>query len=112
MDCHPETYEDAIDAITNAAVNRADEHADEEWKRRADEALRQIATALPILTPDDLWDVIERPREPRASGAVFRRAIKAGWIEPTGRLVKSRNHLQHGNKISEYRSLIYVHGIP
>ena len=95
------------DGPTREAIRRVDEHAEPEWKDRADEALRQLALELRILTPDDLWDVIERPHEPRASGPVFLRARRAGWIEPTGRLVRSRNVKQHKNVITEYRSLIF-----
>jgi hypothetical protein len=98
---------DGLDDVTRAAIERVDEHADDDWKDAADRALHGLALRLPTLTPDDLWDVIDRPREPRASGPVFLRARRAGWIEPTGELVRSRNVRQHRNVITEYRSLIY-----
>ncbi len=101
----------SLDDVTKDAIRQVDEHADEEWKDRADATLKGIALRQEILTPDDLWDEIERPREPRASGPVFLRARRAGWIEPTGRVVRSRNVKQHRNIITEYRSLIYGGGV-
>jgi hypothetical protein len=46
------------------------------------------------ITTDDIWRALDnmhlsRPDEPRAMGAVMRRAVKAGYITPTDRIVQS-----------------------
>lgn len=98
---------EGFDQVTREAIQRVDEAANEEWKALADAALYEIARTKPILMPDDLWDHVPRPREPRAAGPVFLRARRAGWITPTGNFVRSRNVKQHRTHITEYESLIY-----
>jgi len=94
------------DEPTREAIEKVERGTDPEWRDAAKRALVEIARERQILTPDDLWDVVERPREPRASGPIFLWARKSGIIEPTGRLVRSRNERQHKNHIVEYRSRV------
>lgn len=76
------------------AMRRVEAGAEEEWKDHAFEAVRLLANPaadMYLITPDDLWDYVEKPREPRALGPVMTRAAKAGLIRSTIFHENSRN---------------------
>lgn len=77
-----------IDPERDAAVDRAlaqvERNADEAWLSHALNAVWYAASAYPAITTDEVWRRISwTPREPRAMGAVMRRAVREGWIRPT-----------------------------
>lgn len=90
---------------TEEGIAASYEGADQQWKEDAFAAVKRVAAAKSTFTPDDIWDEVEKPREPRALGGVMRRAMREGVCEPTGNYVKSRIPSQHKNIITEYRSL-------
>jgi hypothetical protein len=92
-------------------MGRVERGADEDWKRRANEALRALCREQEIFTADNVWQRIEKPEEPRALGPVMSAAVKAGWCEPTGRVLQSKIPVHHQAPVREYRSLLYD-GIP
>jgi hypothetical protein len=94
-------------AAKEEGIKRVDKGADPEWKERAIEAWRAVCLAQPIFTPDDVWTRVEKPREPRALGPVALLAVKLGYCEPTGRVVKSKLPVHHQAPITEYRSLLF-----
>lgn len=61
------------------------------------------------LTALDLWDGYQgdEPSDPRAMGAVFRRASKNGFIKMTARLIKSGRKSDHNKDLRVWESLIY-----
>lgn len=97
----------AARAAKEEAIKRVDRAADVDWKDRCDAVIEELCREKAIFTPDDVWQRIEKPVEPRALGPRMIVAKNKGLCEPTGRLVKSAMPTQHQNVIAEYRSLIY-----
>lgn len=89
------------------AIAQASEHAAEEWKTAARNAIRAIASTQPELTGDDLWRLVDKPAEPRASGAIFRWAAAEGLIAPTDRFVPTTQATSHASPSRVWRSLTY-----
>ncbi len=89
-------------------IRRAEENADEDWKRRAYLTGCDLARRLPEFCSDDLWGAgLEKPREARALGAVMQRLAKEGLIESTSRFVKTRQAGRHAADVRVWRSLVY-----
>lgn len=68
------------EARRNEALRRVDENTDDEWKRLARMALVATATENVILSPDDIWKVIEPPEEPRYLGPIMVWGSREGII--------------------------------
>ena len=89
------------------ALRQVEEHADVGWLDLAYEAVVNTAHEYPEFISDDVWasTSLEPPRELRALGPVFRRAVRDGIIVKTDRMRPSvRSHLS-GKPI--WRSLVY-----
>lgn len=75
-------------SITDNAIRQADDAANPEWKAAADKIVRKLAKSKRTFTTDDVWNRLDKTglatREPRAMGAVMRRAKGAGLIRSTG----------------------------
>lgn len=88
------------------AREKAYDAADNDWRREALSAVQKLAVTRQTFASFDLWQVIDKPREPRAAGGVFTRARSRGWIEDSGEVV--RNPERHGVKVTLWRSKIYA----
>ena len=71
------------------AIRQVDEHADEEWKQLALEAVKICASLLDEVTTDDVWRALAAvpdvgTHEARALGPIMIKAQKLGIIEPLG----------------------------
>lgn len=78
-----------------------------DWFDEGLECLRGIARRQAELSTNDLWRVLERPREPRAAGPLMSRAAALGIIERTGRAVESTIPGQHARPVALWRSLLW-----
>ena len=67
------------------AVKRVGDHAPVPWMERALLAVRYVSHREPYFTTDDIWAEVGSPPEPRAMGAVMRRAAAKGLCRPTER---------------------------
>jgi hypothetical protein len=67
-----------------SALSRVESHADREWLDRAFAALRGYLERNQTFFCDQMWGLIEKPREARALGPVMVRAAKAGLMSKTG----------------------------
>lgn len=98
-------------AARDAAIAQADEHADAKWKEVAWEAVIACAAVACEFTTDSVWKYLSlyhpnvHTHEPRALGAVMKRAQKAGWIEPTDRFVNSSRKSCHSAPIRVWRAV-------
>lgn len=97
----------AIDA-RDEAVTRVGRNADPAW---ADEVMHLIwvtATSSPDMTTDDIWALLRdtTTHEPRALGALMKRAAAEGWIAATDTYRPSQRVACHARPVRVWRSLI------
>ncbi len=97
-----------IDDITTEAIDRVERNADEQWKDEAYKCVRLARVYYAEFTTDTIWKMLENightTHEPRAMGAIMRRAAKEGLIEPTGKYLKSRRPECHKRPVMLWRS--------
>jgi hypothetical protein len=101
---------DQIDLLTNEAIAQAEEGAPNEWLNHATSAVFYICATRgrgKEFTTDAVWarlkqtlgEDLAEPPEPRAMGAVIRKARAKGWCRATDRMVKSTRPECHGRRI-------------
>lgn len=96
-------------------MDRAEAGANEEWKQAFDEIVEYVARRKETFTVDDLLDEIDlredfpTTRTLAAIGPRMLKAAKAGLIETTGELARSKRASKHGIHRPIWRSLI--HGV-
>ena len=96
-------------ALRDEGIQRADDHADPDWKDAALEAVHQTALALYEFIVDDVWERLgSRPAEGRAMGAVMKKAVSEGWIEATNLYKPSVQPQCHANPRRVWRSKVWV----
>jgi hypothetical protein len=95
--------------LRDAALLQVDEHADASWKQAALDCVRQLAQTRNTFTTDDVWDALratpEMTHEPRALGAIMRRAQAAGLIAPTDEWRPSKRPVCHASPKRVWMSL-------
>lgn len=95
--------------VQDEALKRVEAHADTAWKRAATRAVYLCAKQHPYFTTDDVWDLIPdnvTTHEPRALGAVMRKAVGAGWIRAADKApIKSKRVSRHAGPMSVWESL-------
>ena len=95
------------EALRDEAMACVDENADEAWKAAALNAVHWTAKYQAVFTTDDVWKrLLGKPHEPRAMGAVMRKAKDLGWIAPTDRFIATEKISQHRQPIRQWRSLL------
>ena len=77
------------------------------WMAEALPVLKALCLRKPEVTGDDLWREVRSPPEPRASGPLWVKARKLGWIEPTGQVIASSRRERHTGSVKVWRSLIH-----
>ena len=100
----------ALDAQAEA-IARVERNADPDWKARALDAIWGLAFLHPELTSDDVWRVLGEDdattHEPRALGAMLKKAAGEGWITATDSYRPSARAACHARPVRVWRSLIY-----
>ena len=85
------------------AIAQVGAHANPDWNARACAAVLAVASRRLPFTTDHVWATgLEKPREPRALGAVMRSLAVAGLIRPTGRWVDSAQVSRHNTSVREW----------
>ena len=82
------------------AIDRVERNASTEWKKVALRAVKWRAKKGLPFTTDEVWADLEGaavvpPREPRAMGAIMRKAVSEGAIVATEKTVKSSKPSNH-----------------
>jgi hypothetical protein len=94
------------------AIDRVDENAQKDWKDAARVAVAALASLKDTFTTDDVWKLLEtqgyQTHEPRALGAVMRRAARNGLIESTDRTRLSERPECHRRPVRIWRSTCRV----
>ncbi len=97
----------------DAAIDRVEAAAREDWKEVALMVVEVVARDRELFTTDHVWAVmpgdVSTP-EPRAMGAIMRRAAREGYVTATDRHVLSNRPLCHRRPVRVWRSLIYREG--
>lgn len=99
-------------AARDEALQRVDEHADQDWKREARDAVLHAAAHRAEFTSDYIWWLLQQrgvmpPHEPRALGAIMRAAAREGLIQRSDRVVESVRVANHRRPVAVWRSLVY-----
>jgi len=93
--------------LRDEAIDRVEQHAPPDW---ADEALNVVIGLAREegreFTTDAVWAGLNgaQPPEPRAMGAVMRKAVMLGWIEKTDRMEMSKRPRCHRRPLTVWRS--------
>jgi len=96
------------------AIARVDRNADDEWKRRALSVIEWLAHQTDEFTTDEVWDGLAglagfpggATHEPRALGAMMKRAAKHGLIEATDRYRNSVRPECHARPVRIWASRV------
>lgn len=99
---------DAARQSREAAMGRADDHADADWKDAALAAVYAAALERQTLTSEHVLPLIDKrytTHDLRALGPVLVRAAKLGWIEKTGQYQPSAR--RHMSPLTLWESLLY-----
>jgi hypothetical protein len=96
------------EALRDEGVARVESN-NADWSARALRQLRHLAEHLAYFSADDLRirmsNLDDHPAHHNAYGAVFRRAMHAGWIEATDATCRSERPDAHARRLQVWRSL-------
>ena len=100
----------AGEAARDEGITRAEEHAPDVWWELAWGCVRAVAAVKAEFTTDDVWELLEAqpapaPPEPRAMGAIMRRAKRERLAEPTDRTKLSTRPACHRRPVRVWASL-------
>lgn len=96
--------------LREQAIDRT-ERANQGWIRLALQVVRDLAHSNAEFTTDKVWHYLkddEPPTEPRAMGAVMRKAVAEGLVSNTNRTVCSVRPGCHRRPIRVWKSLLFV----
>ena len=97
-----------------SAIVRVDKTANRCWVDAAVTCVGALARLYPRFTTDSVWEMLEscgeRTHEPRAMGAVMKKAVKAGVVEPTGEYRPSDRVACHGRPVAVWHSKMFGWG--
>lgn len=108
------TQGDLLDLVAaiqarDEAVRRVGLHADPEWVEHTLHVIWCLAVAHDEITTDDIWGTIGEvaaTHEPRALGAVMKKAAAKGWVSPTDRYRPSARPACHARPVRIWQSHI------
>lgn len=98
--------------VTEEAIDRVERNAHDEWLAAFRAAIEKVARGHLHFNTDPVWHEFEKEypptdQEPRAAGAVVRKAMKDGIIAPTDMYWNSNRKSCHRRPLRVYRSLIF-----
>ena len=91
-------------ALADEAIARVGAHADQSWLDAAIGVVGALALLCDTFTTDDVWQMLDKrevtpTHEPRAMGAVMRRAKRAGVCAASDSYTPSTRPESHGRPI-------------
>jgi hypothetical protein len=109
----PDDFGDEGAQARDEAMERADRHANQEWRRVAALAIRRVAALGVPFTADEVWAVLERTgfstHDRRALGPLMKAAVSDGLIQPTGAFRPTRRPTNHCRPLRVYEPVGGVH---
>ena len=91
--------------LRDQAIGQVEENASDLWLEDAYAAIQFLARERDLFTADSVWELIGPAREPRAMGAVFRRAVKDNLVKPTNTYWASTRATRHAGPVRVWQSL-------
>jgi len=112
MDILAEHEAACAESARDEAIAQVEANADREWKTAALNAVRWLAANRVEFTSDDVWRLLPHQsaattHEPRALGAVMRKAARDGLVRKTDRVVNSTRVECHARPVAVWQSLIW-----
>lgn len=104
--------------LTESAIQRVEKHADPEWMRETETAVRHLAATRERFTTDDVWARMERvcpwvlTHERRAMGAIMRRCATSGIIRATNEYAQSARAECHSRPVRVWESTVLTARVP
>lgn len=89
----------------NEAIRRVEANTDPVWAEEATAAGILLAEAEYIATPDDLWDLVDSPPEPRSLGPIMIRLANMGIFRKTD--IHECSRRGHAPPIRVYISMMH-----
>lgn len=106
----------AAEQARDQAIQRAEDGANPFWAQAAYWAVKLLAYRQPSFTTDEVWWLLEelgvQTPEPRAMGAVMRRAYVDGVIDSTDTWSRSLRPACHCRPVMRWRSCVYGLALP
>ncbi len=97
----------------DAAIERVDDHAIEEWKTAARACIAHCARTMAEFSTDDVFrrllEYTVITRDNRAMGPQMMQAAAAGLITKTDKRINTERVSRHNTEIAVWRSLVYQH---
>jgi hypothetical protein len=111
MDILAEHEAEGAESARDEAIAQVEANADREWKTAALGAVRWLAANRVEFTSDDVWRLLPdqsaaTTHEPRALGAVMRKAARDGLVRKTDRVVNSTRVECHARPVAVWQSLV------
>jgi len=110
----PETFDPELASeLTEQAIERADEHANPDWKKIFMQTLIDVAVSEESFTTDQVWrrladnPHVPKTHERRAAGALVKRAVRANVISYSAATRPSERAHCHGSILRVYESKIH-----
>lgn len=92
----------------DAALERVEDHANENWLDFAKHVIEQVALSNMTFISDDIWNAgLGKPSEARVIGTVIRWAQREGLIEQTDQFIPSAQPGSHCVPRRVWRSLVF-----
>jgi len=93
------------------ALHKVESHADPHWMASARAEVDAVAFLYDEFSTDAVWERlanhdVPEPREPRAMGAIMRKAALDGVIEATNRYEQSSREVNHQRPVMIWRSCV------
>lgn len=101
-------YRQETKELTEEAVARSFEHANDPWKLYALHCVSVVAKRMEEFTVNDVRPLVDlspyKTQDNRAMGGVIKEAVRRGWIESTKQVQVSK--VGHGSNMTIWRSRI------
>lgn len=91
--------------LRDQAIDQVEENASDLWLEDAYAAIQFLAKERDLFTADSVWELVGPAREPRAMGAVFRRAVRDAIVKPTNSYWSSTRPKRHAGPVRVWQSV-------
>ena len=105
-------FDEALAAVVTAeAIKQVEENANQQWMHFALKVVKALSNQFYGFTSDDVWEWMQdiypefTTHEPKAMGAVMRKASKLKICAPTGQYVQSKRPSAHCRPLRVWKGI-------